>query len=140
MKQSNSKYYLSINCGAACSECILLSGRTASAGRPVLVKSRPVLVKWHPPPGSPRIITGGAMINHPTIKISWTYDMWQSRDIGGRPPSRAESRHDLFLCPKCDRIYQERYYGGRHAKIEYLPEFPKYGQKKKICPHCRGIK
>ena len=132
MKQSNSKYYLSINRGAACSECILLSGRTASAGRPVLVKSRP--------PHWPPCIIGGIMINHPTIKISWTYDMWQSRDIGGRPPSRAESRHDLFLCPKCDRMYQERYYGGNHAKIEYLPEFPKYGQKKKICPQCRGVK
>lgn len=51
-------------------------------------------------------------------------------------------RKDLFVCPHCQTVWQwkpdvtncPKYKKG--DRFEYLPHFPKVGQKERLCPKC----
>ena len=56
---------------------------------------------------------------------------------------------DLFLCPRCNRVYTTYYAhndkripnirsSGISERSDYHPDFPRYGQEKRVCVECRG--
>jgi len=54
---------------------------------------------------------------------------------------RKDKIHDiLFLCPKCNQVYTIYSDCSNHHIVEFFPEIPRYGQRKRTCPECSNNK